>query len=509
MGIVIRQSIKGTIVNYAGTFIGFFTTFFVLTRFLSAEEIGLTRVLLDAATLFVALAQLGTSSSAIRYYPYFKDEKTNDHGFFFWTLIVPFVGFAIFSTLFVLFKVPISSLFADKSPLFVEYYHFVLPLSFFMLYQAIFEVNANVLMRIVVPRFVREVVIRILTLGAYLLYAFQVLSFDGFVLAFCSVYAVATVCNIFYLFSLKHISFKPDIAFLTPQLIRSYLLYAFFLIAAALVGAITPAINTFFISAKMGLTFTGVYAIASYMANFIEIPYRSLGAISQPQLSECMKNNDYQGAHKLCQQVSLHQFIAGTFIFFAIWVNIDLIFDFLPNGEQYATGKWVVFYLGLAKLINSSLSIGISVLNYSKRYYLTLLFTLMLTAVAIALNNALIPRLGMNGAALASLLAYVAYYFVALLIIRWRIGIGIFSAAQAKIILVTFSLFALNYGWNVSITPWTLQLPLSDLLTNLINAILRTGLLSMLGVWVVYKWRISTHINHLIILTLQKCRLKK
>lgn len=52
MGIIIRQSVKGTAVSYVGIAIGFFTTFFVLTNFLTAEEIGLTRVLVDAATVF-------------------------------------------------------------------------------------------------------------------------------------------------------------------------------------------------------------------------------------------------------------------------------------------------------------------------------------------------------------------------------------------------------------------------------------------------------------------------
>ena len=69
MGIIIRQSIKGTIVNYIGVLIGIFTTFFVLTDLLKPEEIGLTRVLIDAGMLFAGLAQLGTSSSIIRFFP--------------------------------------------------------------------------------------------------------------------------------------------------------------------------------------------------------------------------------------------------------------------------------------------------------------------------------------------------------------------------------------------------------------------------------------------------------
>ena len=75
MGIIAKQSIQGTIVTYLGVAVGFVTTFFVLTRFLTAEEIGLARVLVDAATLFIGLAQLGTSSSIIRFYPHFRSQE--------------------------------------------------------------------------------------------------------------------------------------------------------------------------------------------------------------------------------------------------------------------------------------------------------------------------------------------------------------------------------------------------------------------------------------------------
>ena len=39
MGVIAQQSIKGTIVTYIGVAVGFLTTFFVLTRFLTAEDI--------------------------------------------------------------------------------------------------------------------------------------------------------------------------------------------------------------------------------------------------------------------------------------------------------------------------------------------------------------------------------------------------------------------------------------------------------------------------------------
>ena len=207
MGIVVRQSIKGTIASYFGVAIGFITTFFILTRLLTAEEIGLTRVFIEAATLFAGLAQLGTNASVMRFYPHFKDEESKDHGFFFWSIAVPFIGFVIFAILYLIFRVPIENLFSEKSPLFIDYYYLVIPMALCMLYTAVFEVNSNVLQRIVIPRFIREVGIRVLLLGVYLLYGFKIISIDGLMVGLCGTYAIATLLNIKYLLKLKRVSF--------------------------------------------------------------------------------------------------------------------------------------------------------------------------------------------------------------------------------------------------------------------------------------------------------------
>nr|MBR6145751.1 polysaccharide biosynthesis protein [Paludibacteraceae bacterium] len=191
--------------TYLGVFVGFLTTFFVLTRFLTTEEIGLARVLIDTGTLFIGLAQLGTSSSIIRFFPYFntrdKSQGVRDshNGFFFWTVVIPLFGFTLIAFLYWLLHDSIAAIFSEKSALFITYYYAVLPLAFFMLYQTIFETNANVLMRIVFPRAVRELFLRLFLLAAYLLYAFRAVSMDGFIILLCSAYGLAALMNIIYL----------------------------------------------------------------------------------------------------------------------------------------------------------------------------------------------------------------------------------------------------------------------------------------------------------------------
>ena len=497
MGIIAKQSIQGTIVTYLGVAVGFITTFFVLTRFLSAEEIGLARVLVDAATLFIGLAQLGTSSSIIRFYPHFKSsgvqevkssrvtseqaqsasehlnstKGASEHGFFFWTLIVPLIGFALFTAIYCACYTPLSQWFGEKSPLFVEYYYMVLPMAFFMLYQTVFETNANVRMHIVVPRAVRELITRIGLLVVYLLYALRVVDIDGFVVALCSVYAVAMLCNIGYLFSLGEVSLRPDWAFLRENrsLVRQYILYTGFLLVSAVASVLAPTLSSFFITAEMGLSYTGIFAIATYIAVMVSIPYRSMAAIAAPQLATAIKeNNQHETAH-LMQQVSSTLLLVGGIILCVIWLNIDLIFHILPNGETYASARQVVLILATSQLFIAVCTFTSSALNYSRFYAFSLLFSFILTASSIGLNNLLIPHFGMDGAAVSNLIAYALYFLLITLTVRLTLHAPTFTRQHAKILLLIVVILNLNFLWQT-------YLPIQNIwLSSMIRSLVLIG----------------------------------
>ena len=499
MGVIIRQSIKGTIVNYIGIAIGLFTTFFVMTKYLTTEEVGFTRVMIDAATMFSGLAMLGTSSSSFRFYPYFKSEDSEeDHGFFFWTLVIPFLGFLLYGIVFLLLKDSVTASFAEKSALFNNYYYFLVPMGFCFLYIRVFEADSNLLMRIAVPNFIREVLVRVLTLAVYLLYAFRVVSMDGFVVLFCLVYVIATLVNLAYFFSLKKINLKPDFKHITPALRRDYLLYTGFLILAALSDYITPFVNTFFVSAKLGLAFTGVYTIAVNIVAMIEVPYRSLSAISAPIISRHMKEGDIPGVSALCKNLSMHQFLVSAFVFYLIWINLDFLYAIMPNGAEYATAKNVVLILGASRLIYITCIIGLSVISYSKYYYLSLFFAFFLTFSAIFLNNKLIPLYGMNGAALATLLAYASYMAVMLIVVRLVIGVSSFSVGHLKVLALFAVLVVLYVGWSALVTPVFMNQDLPGTVAILLESIVKTFVLGLAGVAIAYAWKLSPEANGLL-----------
>ena len=502
MGIVARQSIKGTIATYIGVAVGIVTTFFIQTKALQPEQIGLIDILLQCSLLFGGLAQLGTTSSAMRYYPFFKDEEHRDHGFFGWTVLIPLIGFTIFLLAFFVFKSSIVDFFTKDAEigadLFAKYVNFVIPLAFFMLYISVFETNSNLLLRIVLPKFIREVGLLVGTFAIYLLYYYKVIDFDGVIVSFCVLYGLATLINIVYLLSLKRVSFKIEWDYIKPELKRDFLFYTLFMITAALAGNVIPMLSKFFVAGEAGFRLAGVFTIATNIAAVVEMPYRSLGAISRPHISEAMAKQNVKQANVLCKTVALHQFIAGTFVFFLIWINIDFIFDLLPNGDIYRLGKWAVLLLSLSRLLFSTLSVASTALSYSKYYYYSLIFTILLATTSIMLNRWLVPKWDINGGALANVVSYFIYYILLLSFIRWKIGVNPISMKMFPVATIVLAMFGLNWLWTFALTPRFAGLFANPIFGLGIDAVLKSVVFLVLGFGALYKLKVSSSVNDLI-----------
>lgn len=486
MGIVIRQSIKATIFTYVGALIGFLTTFFVLTKFLEPEVIGLTKVLYEVAILVAGFAQLGTSASAMRFFPYFKDSGKNHNGFFFYLMVMPAVGSVIFIALFLLLKNHVIAFFAAKSVLFVDYFNWVVPFIVFLTFWGVLESYANILLRIVVPKFIKEVGVRLMLLLVYLLYALGYLNLTGLVTGYVMVYGMAMTAVFIYISRITSVSFRHNIAFIDRTLARKMLKYTLFLIVGAIGGNIICQLDTFMVSSQLGLSYAGIYTISSYMAFIIELPARSITSISSPLAAVALKDGDLEQANQLYKKVSLHQLMAGSILFLLIWINIDNIFAVLPNGHIYQAGKWVVFFIAMSKLVSMTLSFGGTLVSFSRYYYWGLYFTFFLTALTITTNYFFIPLWGITGAAVATLLTCIISYSFQQWIVLIKIKGNPYSWNTLKLLLIGLILL----GVNRLLPQWTGN--------PYIDMIYRTFVIGSSWLILVYKLRISEELCQLL-----------
>jgi len=410
MGIVIRQSFKGAVLTYIGAGIGFVTQFYVVTKFLDPEVLGLTKVFVEIANLCMGFALLGTTSSGMRFFPYFKNEHNGNNGFFFYYLLVPLIGTVLLSIVYLCCKQPILDFFASSSHLFEQFFFLVVPLIFILTFWTVFENYSNINMRIAVPKGVREICLRIFLLVDYLLYAFGYTDLSGLIISLIVAYALCLFIDIVYVSRTADVSLKHDYSFITPDFRSKYLKYTGFLLLAAISGNIMSQLDIFMLSSVKGMYSAGVYTIALYMANIIDMPSRSITSISSPIASMALNNGHFEEAKILYQKVSIHQFLSSGFILLLIWINIDNIFEIIPNGETYREGTYVVLFLGLSKVISSTLSFGSVLIQFSRYYYWGLYISIFLTFLTICTNLYFIPRMGISGAALATLISTVISY---------------------------------------------------------------------------------------------------
>ena len=137
-----------------------------------------------------------------------------------------------------------------------------------------------------------------------------------------------------------------------------------------------------------------------------------------------------------------------------------------------------------------------SALSYSRNYPLSLLFSFVLTALSLILNNLFIPRWGIDGAALATLISQVSYYLLGIIAVRFTLGFRIITRRHLLTIVLLILLFAANW----------LALRFMPMSNIWLSSIVRS-LLIILTAWLAYRWQISPELNEQLHALLHRVRL--
>lgn len=402
MGIIVRQSIKNAVYSYLGVALGFISTILLFPNILSADQFGLTRVLISIALVSSQFSHLGMKNTIIRYFPYFKDSTKSRYHLLFFAVTVAFAGFLIFLLLFLLFKSDLIRYYTDKSELFDEFYFYLLPLVFAILFYEVLNTYVRALKDSVVGSFVNEVLVRILVIALLVTYYFTGMSFSQFMLLFTLVYGVQPLYMLVYLY------LRDELKFYIPSLLdtrnlrlaREMGVYSTYALLGGLTTMLVGNIDIIMLGSMTNLASTAVYTIAFYVGSVIAIPKRSIDKIALPVLADFLKQKKYDELESLYKSTSLNQLIAGSLLLVGVWANIHNLNTLLPS--EYADIKWIIVVVGLAKLFDMATGINGSIILNSRFYKFDFYFSVFLVVLTIATNYILIPPLGILGAAIAT-----------------------------------------------------------------------------------------------------------
>ncbi len=436
MGVIQRQGIKNSLVNYFATGLGFIATVFIYPFDLEAK--GLIDFLMNLGVLFIPYAQLGVFSVYSKYFPKFTNQIGSFQKWVVKRVIIQFVFFLI-----IYFSVlePLSNFLRyagiDKSGNFDTYSPYIPIVIFCVLLQGFLVMISVTNRRIVVPDLIRNIIQKIyFPLIIILKFTFN-LSIELFIGLFFIYYVITIPLLFIYVLKNKFIQIKnsPTIVF-SPSERKEIRSYNGFSLLNDISTQLSFKLDSVMVASLISLTQTGVYGIMYYMSNVLSTATSSILNITNPIISEKMSNGDIEGISNIYKKASITLLVFGLGVFFCIWFLLNDILGLTKYSEQLIIGKYVFLYLAIAKLFDMVTSINSYILIYSHFYRYNLIFVSVLGISNIFLNLWLIPSFGIEGAAIASLIAMIIFNLMKLIFIYIKLHIHPFSTDTLKVLAI-------------------------------------------------------------------------
>ncbi len=403
MGIVIKQSIKGTIWSYLGVIIGFITTAYLFPNYLTTEIVGLLGIIVSYSQIFGRISLLGLQGTTSRLFPFFRNPANKHNGFLFVALLYHILGFCIFILAYFLLKPYLIKTNIDNSPLFVQYIYLIIPTTVATMIFTFLDTYNKMLYNAVFGIFLKDFVQRILLLTTTLAYVFRIINLKTFIIIYIIAICIKVIIIIIHLLLKKEINLTPKRNFITPSLRKEMVSVSLFNIIGNAGAIIVFNLDKIIINQYLDLSYTGIYTITFYFGSLVAIPSRPLIKISEPLIAEAWKTDDRETINKIYYKSCLNQLIIGGFLLLGLWVNIDNILEIL--GSKYYPGKWVILIIGLGYLIDMTTGTNGSIIGLSKYFRLNLLFMSILVIFMLLFMNLLVPKWGITGGATAIALA--------------------------------------------------------------------------------------------------------
>jgi len=489
MGVIKRQGIKQSIVNYAGTFLGAFSMIFIYS--LDTELYGAARFVIDTAFILTPFILLGAASVAIKYFPIFKNEENGHNGLLSILGLQFLLGGIIVLALLFLFKDQFFAVFADKSTIYTSQFFKIAILAIIIgLFQMLYSYTSN-FKRIVVPSIFLNLIKVSLPILVLLCY-FEYIPFAHLVNGVLATYILALIGIIAYLAHLGQLKFKPNFELMDKPMVKGMSSFAMFSLLSGMGSMLAFRIDSFMVSSIIDFQNNGVYTIALFIGNAIAIPTTAILQISSPIVSEAINNKDIPQVDSLYAKSSLNLLIFGVLLFALVMGSIVDLFNLMPTKEyDIHSGYYIVMFIGFAKLVDMATSINSQIINYSKYYRFNVVAILLMAVINIIMNLILIPKYQVIGAAMATFISLTLYNVIKLVFIYSKFKIQPLSNSTFTVLGIGLLSFGIAYFFP-------------DVGHPIVNLLVKSILIGSIYISLTLKLKVSEDISDLWKQALQK-----
>ncbi len=401
MGIIKKQTLQGSVINYIGILIGFVTVG-VLSPEVDSKYIGLVSVIVSYSIIVSQIGSLGFPGITTRLFAYFRTKDNKHNGFLFLAVSVSVIGFII-ACLIIAGVRYIAYSNRSGDDLFIQYYWYIIPVTFFTIFFNLFDNYYKVQFNVVKGIFLREFIQKLGTFTSLLMIVSGFINFKTFVFVYLTGFSLPGILIIINALIDKKNNFSPDLKFIKPELKKSIISVGLFSIISGASGIVAMNIDKIMIEAITGLSDTGIYSVAFYFGIIIAVPARTMLKISSALIAENWKDNDIENIRIIYRKSAINLFVVGLLLVVGLYINLDNI-EILLKGD-YADGKYVILFIALAFLSDMSTGTAGQILFNSSKYKYQSYLMIFYVFLIIGTNLLLIPKYGIIGAAVATLIS--------------------------------------------------------------------------------------------------------
>jgi O-antigen/teichoic acid export membrane protein len=443
MGIVKKDALRTTLISYIGLALGYVNKAFLFIIFLSTIEIGLVNLLTTTGLLFAQLSNLGSIYVTWRFFPFFRNEAKKNYGFLLFNVLIVCLGIFIFTLLFWVFNKEIGTYFQDKSPLFNQFAWWVIPVGIGNVLFMLFENHMRGMFKNILPVFLQDIGLRVVTTILLVVYALKYISFEVFLTTLMISNLLPAMVLMGYLvyhkelhYSLKHITIPRRFR----KIIVSFSLFSYINTLATMVVVTMDAVM---IGGMIGLAATGIYTTMVQVTSAVLIPFRAMTRVSSPIVAKLWKEKDMKGLQEIYQKSSGAGLFIGLLSFLGLWLPVHELFSFLK--PEFSAGIPVLFFLLLGRVVDMYCGLNGIIFATSRKYKYDLLFTVFLCVGIYGLNRLLIPSYGIAGVGFSTGFIFVFYNVARSMYIFWAYRLNPFHWGHLKPLLVFFGVLVVFY----------------------------------------------------------------
>ncbi|BAV07193.1 polysaccharide biosynthesis C-terminal domain-containing protein [Filimonas lacunae] len=469
-----------------GFAIGGINILFIAPKMLTTQELGLTRIFLNLAVTLSTFCTLGSLPVIYKFSPIYRKHLTPEKSDLpFVTLMLCLLGFVILCIGGYLGQELIVRKYSARSPLFVKYSNWIFPFTFFMLLLLWLEAFSWTFKKTVISNAMKELLPRLAFTVLLILMGMHWLSLPVFIGMYAFSYLPAVIILFYTLRKTREFYFNGSLSKVTFRLKGKMATYGLFLFGAQFLNMLSKNSDDIIITANAprGLTDTAVFAIATYIITLMEVPQRSITAISMPVLAESWRNKDMDNIKHVYHKSVSNLMAIGLAMFALLLLNSHNIMAYL--GKDYSGIEFVILVLGLGKLADLCTGANAQIISTSSFWRAEFITNVIYTFLAIPLGYILITHYGLMGAAYAATISLCFFNLMRYFFLWYKYKLQPYTWKHLWVVLVTAGITAVIHFY----------LPRHS--SFIVDGIIRTASFSLVFFPFILTTRLSGEINQM------------